>query len=151
MSEITESCLYHKDRSEFTAIQKEVQKRGWISQKYIHRLAMAVCSCRRHLRGKRFYTVFSNKHYLSQAYFEVSFITQPSVVNIIYYKYLLQIFFSTQKSKIKTKTFSHFSYILFRYSYLSGLDVVLKHYDKKGKLLMIRNFSIFLCIPVHFP
>jgi len=48
-------CLYHKNRPEFNAIQKEIQKSGWISQKFIHKLAMAICSCRRHLNGQTYH------------------------------------------------------------------------------------------------
>ncbi|XP_045192824.2 uncharacterized protein LOC123549087 [Mercenaria mercenaria] len=40
-------CLYHKDKDSFSRIQKELQKSGWIPRTCAHRLAMAVCSCRK--------------------------------------------------------------------------------------------------------
>ncbi|XP_060561408.1 uncharacterized protein LOC132721167 [Ruditapes philippinarum] len=43
-----ESCLYHKDKDAFNSLQKQLQKCGWLPRKCVHRLAMAVCACRKH-------------------------------------------------------------------------------------------------------
>ncbi|KAL4234171.1 hypothetical protein ACF0H5_005824 [Mactra antiquata] len=45
----TTHCLYHSDQDSFISLQKDLIQCGWLPRKCAHRLAMAVCACRKRL------------------------------------------------------------------------------------------------------
>ncbi|KAJ8301505.1 hypothetical protein KUTeg_020492 [Tegillarca granosa] len=44
---LLDSCIFHKDRTNFDKVTREVERAKIIPKAYAHRLAMAICSCKR--------------------------------------------------------------------------------------------------------
>ena len=52
MSNQSNECVFHGDRLRFDKFEKELRQTKWIPRGYSHRLASAICSCRKHV-GKQ--------------------------------------------------------------------------------------------------
>ena len=52
MSNQSYECVFHGDRLRFDQLEKELRQTKWIPRGYSHRLASAICSCRKHV-GKQ--------------------------------------------------------------------------------------------------